>query len=172
MPRLSAACFTGDALVTWPRPLGRSGWLTTVQTSCPARALASSVGTAKPGVPRKTNRIGYLARPSEKTTKHKFLCVSARNACLSSLFTRLRPLARFYQPLDLALDQIAFQRADVADVQLPHQVSDFVLECPRQQIFAGHLKMFAGGILGAHGSFLGAPALFAESGNAEASLFG
>src|SRR5258708_6112545 len=121
MPSLSAACFTGDALVTWPRPLGRSGWLTTVQTSCPARALASSVGTAKPGVPRKTNRIVYLARPSKKTTKQEFLaetqrtqrkitvgllCVSARNSCLSSLFTRLRPLARFYQPLDLALDQI------------------------------------------------------------------
>src|SRR5580658_10265723 len=47
-------CLTGDATSSRPRPLGRSGWVTTRWILCPAAASFSRVGTANCGVPQKT----------------------------------------------------------------------------------------------------------------------
>src|SRR5439155_12983969 len=49
-------CLIGDECGCWPRPLGRSGWVTTPATSCRDASSASSVGTANSGVPKKTIR--------------------------------------------------------------------------------------------------------------------
>src|SRR4051812_8607007 len=55
MGRLSlrADCFTGEETSSRPRPLGRSGWVTTRWIRWPAAASFSSAGTAKGGVPQK-----------------------------------------------------------------------------------------------------------------------
>src|SRR5579872_4622749 len=87
-PRRSAVSFTGGGAGCWPRPRGRSGWVTTSRTWWPALAMRSSVGTANAGVPRKTRRIGASA-----------------------------PLAGALHLFDLALHQVALEGADVADVE-------------------------------------------------------
>src|SRR5712671_7425290 len=52
--RFRAYCLTGEETVSRPRPLGRSGCVTTSCTWNPESTNRSSVGTAKPGVPQKT----------------------------------------------------------------------------------------------------------------------
>src|ERR1035441_116131 len=86
-PRSSAARFTGEVASSMPRPLARSGWVTTSFTLKPASTNFSSVGTANIGVPQKTRSI-----------------------------TAALPFAQFNELADLALHQVAFERADVADV--------------------------------------------------------
>ena len=54
-PASTARAFTGASDSFWPRPRGRSGWVTTPTTVCgEARSSASSDGTAKAGVPKNT----------------------------------------------------------------------------------------------------------------------
>ena len=60
-PIRAAASFTGGGDGCCPRPRGRSGWVTTASTWCPASTMRSSVGTAKAGVPKKTRRIRRLS---------------------------------------------------------------------------------------------------------------
>ena len=57
------------------------------------------------------------------------------------------PFTRFDQLTNFALDQVAFERTDVADVELAVQMIGFVLEGACQQIVAGLLENLAG-----HGS--------------------
>src|SRR5437879_11927176 len=103
-----AACFTGGGASSWPRPLGRSGCVTASSTSWPALTIASSVGIAKAGVPRKIMRIKVQGR---------------RHAAANELSASTsRPLAGLGQLADFPFDQIAFERADVLDVQLAVQV--------------------------------------------------
>jgi Mg2+-importing ATPase len=47
-----------EAVTTWPRPRGRSGWVTTAATSSPAARMASRDGRANWGVPMKIRRQG------------------------------------------------------------------------------------------------------------------
>src|SRR5690348_17334423 len=54
-PPASALSFTGGAVSSCARPTGRSGCETTSAISCCAAISASSVGTAKRGVPQKTS---------------------------------------------------------------------------------------------------------------------
>src|SRR5581483_1172389 len=119
MPKRSAHSFTGDAASCCPRPRGRSGCVTTAATSCPAATICSKVGTAKAGMPRKTRR---MAPP-------------------------LIPISGALLLLDLALHQVAFERADVRDVQLAVEMIGFMLQRARQQIFTGLLELHAFGVL-------------------------
>src|SRR5258706_2157121 len=52
--KLSADCLTGEETVSRPRPLGRSGCVTTSGILNPVSISLSSVGTANCGVPQKT----------------------------------------------------------------------------------------------------------------------
>ena len=73
----------------------------------------SSVGTANCGVPQKTRSI------------------------MAAL-----PFALLHQLADLALHQVALQRADVADVELAVEVVGFVQQRARQQFFAARPRWF------------------------------
>ena len=53
MPCSSASCLTGLGCSFWPRPAGRSGWVSTSGTSKPAARIAASAARAKSGVPAK-----------------------------------------------------------------------------------------------------------------------
>ena len=66
------------------------------------------------------------------------------------------PFSRFDQFANFALDQVAFERADVADVELAVEVIGLVLKGAGQQIVAGLLENLPGQILGADGHNLGA----------------
>src|SRR5436190_12093705 len=127
-PRRSAASLTGGAAGCWPRPRGRSGWVTTASTSCPASTIRSSVGTANAGVPRKTRRIGGA----------------------------LLPLAAALELFDLALHEVAFEGADVGDVELAEQMIGLVQESAGEEILAGHFELFTFRVLGAHRDALAA----------------
>jgi hypothetical protein len=80
------------------------------------------------------------------------------------------PLAGALHLADLALEKIALERADVANVEPAVQVIGLVQEGARQQVLAGRFKRLALGILRADGDALGAAHLLAETGNAEAAL--
>jgi hypothetical protein len=71
---------------------------------------------------------------------------------------------------DFALDQVTFERADVADIQLAVQVIGFVLEGTSQQVFPSVLEDLPSQILGADGHHLRATHIFAEFRNAEAAF--
>src|SRR3954464_9702174 len=150
MPSAAAATFTGGALSSPPRPLGRSGCVTTSTTSCPARTRCSSVGRANSGVPAKTSFM-VSKFPSFK----KLFASSTRETRNLKLETvSLHPLPRLRQLLDLALHQVALQRGDVADVQLAVQVVGLVHEGARQQVLADVLVPFAVQVLRPHRDLL------------------
>src|SRR5579864_3199830 len=102
MLKWEARCLTAGIPSCCPRPLGRSGWQTTSSRLWPAPTNASRVGIANCGVPQKTRSIIHL---SYFTT-----------AYFSAGWQRgFLPLTRFGQLAHLALDQVALERADVAD---------------------------------------------------------
>src|SRR5229473_1487297 len=80
------------------------------------------------------------------------------------------PFSGFDQLADLALDQVAFQGADVADVQLAVQVIGFVLKGTGEQVVGGLLKQLSRCILSTNGSHLGAAHIFAEVWDAETTF--
>src|SRR5271166_1048470 len=121
-PISSAACFTGDVVSSMPRPLARSGWVTTSFTRNPASTSFSSVGTANVGVPQKT----------------RFIMTGS-------------PFAGFHQLANLALHDVALEGADVTDVELSVEVVGFVQQCAGQQFFARDFEGFALQVLGAGG---------------------
>src|ERR1035437_3098294 len=106
--------------------------------SWPAATIRSRVGTANAGVPINTSFTALLS-----------------------------PLAGFLQLPHLAPDQIAFQRADVADEQFPVEVIGLMQESARQQFIARHLELLALGVPGADGHFQRAHHLFAEGWQAQ-----
>src|SRR5450755_404046 len=142
-PRSSAERFTGDSVNSMPRPLARSGWVTTSFTLSPASTNFSSVGTANSGVPQKTRSI-----------------------------TAALPFAQFNELADLALHQVALERADVADVELPIEVVGLVQKCAGKQFLAGDLKGLTLQGLGPGGDFPRASYFFAKVGQAQAAFVG
>src|SRR5215469_2484126 len=140
-PNPSALRLTGEAVTSMPRPLARSGWVTTNFTANPASTRRSRVGTAKAGVPQKTRFI-----------------------------TAALPFAGFHHLADLTLEHVALQRTDVTDVQLPVEVIGFVKQGSRQQLLAGDFERLALEILGAGGDFARTSNLFPKLGDAQASF--
>src|SRR6516164_11313683 len=114
-----------------PRPLARSGWVTTSFTANPRSTRRSRVGTAKTGVPQKTRFI---------------------SAAL--------PFAGLHHLADLALEHVALQRTDVADVELSVEVIGFVKQGSRQQLLAGDFDLLTFKILGTGGDFARTSDLF------------
>src|SRR5271170_4815753 len=82
----------------------------------------------------------------------------------------LLPFSRFDQLANFALDQVALERADVADVELAVEVIGFVLEGAGQQVVADPLEDLTGQILGADGNHLRARHVFPEIGDAETAF--
>src|SRR6267142_2833356 len=123
-----------------PLPCGRSGWVTTSGTLYPAEASLSSEATANCGVPQKTR------------------------------FTALLPVAGAHELPDLAPDQVALQRADVADEQLAVQMVVLMQKGAGQQTVAGVLEPIARHALGAHRDHVGPGDIFPEVGQAQAAL--
>src|SRR5579863_7192926 len=81
------------------------------------------------------------------------------------------PFAGLLQLLDFALDQIAFQRAQMIDEEDSVQVIDLVQESTGEQVLATDFESLAFDISGAHDGFFGAAHRLAKAGYAEASLF-
>ena len=50
------------------------------------------------------------------------------------------PFSGFHHLADLALDQVSFERADVADVKLAIQMIGLMQKCSCQQVLAGFLE--------------------------------
>src|SRR5262249_18843853 len=148
-PRSCAAAEIGDGSTRRPRPLGRSGWLTTAATSCsPRSARRASVGSAKSGVPKKIRRTGG---PSGG---------------------RLRAFLGFALQLLLALRDVeaALEPADPIDEQLAVEVVDLVLEAHRLEPLRADLDLLAVEIQRAQEHALRALHLRLEVGYREASL--
>src|SRR5271157_1179844 len=139
----SAARLTGDAANFMPRPLGRSGWVATSLMRKPAATSFSSVGTANSGVPQNTKSI------------------------MAAL-----PFALLHQLADLALQHVAFQRADVVDVELAVEVIRFVHQGARQQVFPADFKCFAFDVLRPRGNVARPRHLLSEFGQAQATFVG
>src|SRR5271157_871519 len=139
----SAARLTGDAANFMPRPLGRSGWVATSLMRKPAATSFSSVGTANSGVPQNTKSI------------------------MAAL-----PFALLHQLADLALQHVAFQRADVVDVELAVEVIRFVHQGARQQVFPADFKCFAFNVLGTRRDLARSRHLLAKLRQAEATFVG
>src|SRR5574341_1339255 len=149
-PSSCARSLTGEAAGFCPRPRGRSGWFTTRRTRKPAATSFSSVGTANCGVPQKTKSICDFRLPIGQSL----------------------PLTGASQLPDFTLDEVALERADVADEELAVQVVGLMQEGSGQQLFAGALEGFSVDVLGAHGDAVGARHLLAELGQAEAAFVG
>src|SRR5271155_2626196 len=80
------------------------------------------------------------------------------------------PVAGFFQLADLALDQIAFQKAQMSDEEGPVEMVDLVAEGAGKQSFAAHLELSSGGVLRADGDVRGASYIASEAGNRKAAL--
>src|SRR5690242_3067732 len=83
----------------------------------------------------------------------------------------LVPIPSALELLDLALHQIALQRADMGDVQSAVQVIGLVEQRAREKILAGVLELLALDVLRADGDALPSANLLAKSRNAETALF-
>src|SRR5205823_14290373 len=88
----------------------------------------------------------------------------------SQITNHLHPLSRLLQLLDLVLDQVPLERADVGDEELAIQMIGLVQKRARQQRLACHLKKFAVKILRSDGDFVGASYALAELRDAEAAF--
>src|SRR5260370_17382659 len=142
-----------------PRRRGRGGGVTATGRECPASTSFSRVGTANRGVPQKTRLRGVGIWRQLKVT----------NVQIAKL-PNPPPLSRLHQFLDLALDEVALERADVRDVELAVQVIGLVQEGARQQLFSGVLEKLSAQILRAYRNGLGARDLLAKFGNAQAAF--
>src|ERR1700759_3167986 len=137
----SAARFTGDAAGSIPRPLGRSGCVTTSFTPNPAATSFSSVGTAKSGVPQNTRSI------------------------IAGL-----PFALLHKLADLAFHHVAFQGADVTDIESAIEVIGFMHKRTGQQFFSANLDGIALQVLRPSGNLERTRHILAELRNAEAAF--
>jgi hypothetical protein len=82
----------------------------------------------------------------------------------------LLPFSRFNHLADFALDQVALEGADVADIELAVEMIGFVLKGAGQQILASLFEKLPVQVLGSDGDYFGAIHILAEVGNAEASF--
>src|SRR5262249_41679890 len=129
IPAETATCFTGGGTISFSRPRGRSGCVNTAPTSKSFKVRKCfRQGTANCGVPQKTILI---AAKDEKP------------------FRRL-PLPLLAQFLDLSLDQVALQHAQMLQKQNSVQVVNFMAKRARQQIFSANLKPFTLSVLRFH----------------------
>src|SRR4029077_3946888 len=80
------------------------------------------------------------------------------------------PLARLHQLANLAFDEIALQRADVADVEFAVQVIGLVEEGAGEQLFPSLLEPFSMQILGENRNFAGSRHRLTNLRNAEAAF--
>ena len=80
------------------------------------------------------------------------------------------PVSRFHQLPDFAFHQVAFQCADVADVELAVQVVGLVQKGAGQQLLARLFEYLSVNVLGANRDFVGTSHVLAEVGNAQASF--
>src|SRR5580658_8379462 len=80
------------------------------------------------------------------------------------------PLSRLHQLADLALDQVALQRADVADVELAMQMFSFMQEGSGKQFLPCFLVPRSIHILGTNRHLAGPGHRLAKFGDAEAPL--
>ena len=97
-----AASFIGEVEISWPRPRGRSGCVTTpaiANSGCDSNSR--SVGRANDGVPQK-------------------IIVSGGTSVL--------PLAGFFQLADFAFDEVALEHAEMGEKEDAVEVIDFVAE--------------------------------------------
>src|ERR1700733_2184486 len=128
MPAATAASFTGELDVTWPRPRMRSGCVTTPSTlNSPRTSSSHRVGRANAGVPQKTILSGGM---------------------------RVLPLAGFFQLANFALDQVALEHTEVRDEEDAVEVIDFVAESTGEQAFAAAFELGARRVLRADGDVL------------------
>ncbi len=97
----SAVRFTADCCNSILRPAGRSGCVSTSGISCPRVSRASSVGTAKSGVPQKTSLTGVTSAAS--------------------------PLPVLLELANAPLHEVALQRAYAVDEEYAIEVIDLVL---------------------------------------------
>src|SRR5271155_5692917 len=82
----------------------------------------------------------------------------------------LLPFSCLHHLSDLALHQVAFERADAADVELAVQMIGFVLEGAGEKFLADCFKNFSMHILGADSDFESALHVLPKIGNAQAAL--
>src|SRR5580698_5729392 len=128
IPAATAASFTGELDLTWPRPRGRSGCVTTPSTLNSLCASSSRrLGRANAGVPQKTILSGG---------------------------TRVLPLAGFFQLANFTLDEVALEHTQVRDEQDAVQVIDLVAESTGEQAFAAAFELGARRVLRADGDVL------------------
>src|SRR5260370_14345440 len=142
-----------------PRRRGRGGGVTATGRECPASTSFSRVGEADGGGAEKTGLRGVGIWREFKLPNYQ----------IAQLPNPL-PLSRLHQFLDLALDEVALERADVRDVELAVQVIGLVQEGARQQLFSGVLEKLSAQILRAYRNGLGARDLLAKFGNAQAAF--
>src|ERR1700730_6029980 len=144
----SAASFTGETETCIPRPLGRSGCVTTAAISnsgCVSKCF--SVGTANCGVPQNTTFIRRLSFVPDGL-----------------------PLAQLPHFLDFVLDQVALEHAQVLDEEDAVQVVDLMAERAGQQIFAANLERLALSILRLYGDELRPDHVTTKAGNGQAAF--
>src|SRR6266545_6425970 len=150
-PSFRALCLTGDSVNSIPRPRGRSGCVTTRRTWNPASTSFSRVGTAKRGVPAKMRLSGCI--------------IERLRRCFHDL-----PLARLHEFADFSLHQVAFQGADVADVELAIQMISFVQEGSGQQFLASLFVEVPIHVLRANGDLTRTRDRFTKFRNTQAAL--
>src|SRR5271166_3872951 len=80
------------------------------------------------------------------------------------------PVAGFFQLANLALDQIAFQQAQVSDEEGPLEMVDLMAEGAGEQSFAAHFEFSSGRVLRTNGDVRGASDVSSEAGNREAAF--
>src|SRR5580698_4864898 len=145
IPAATAASFTGELDLTWPRPRGRSGCVTTPSTLNSLCASSSRrLGRANAGVPQKTILSGG---------------------------TRVLPLAGFFQLANFTLDEVALEHTQVRDEQDAVQVIDLVAESTGEQAFAAAFELGARRVLRADGDVLRTFDVAAKTGERKAAFF-
>ena len=81
------------------------------------------------------------------------------------------PLAVFSQLADFALDDVAFEHAEMGNKKNSVEMIDFVAEGAGQQAFAAHFKFLPGYVVRPHGDVLGTRHVTAESRHRQATFF-
>src|SRR5262245_19072868 len=113
------------------RPAGRSGWVSTRATSCPAATMACSAAAANGGVPAKASLTAASFRAA---ARHACRAGSPRSCALAFLLL----LARALEHLDP--DAVALERAQVLDEHFADQMIHLVLHAHRGEPFDAALE--------------------------------
>src|ERR1700733_6540706 len=138
---------------------------------------------ALPPLPGKFFQQNCKARDRPQRLRHDWSCALPESFTAkpsSSVFKLLHykitpllnslPFSAFDQFANFAFHEIAFQGADVADVEFAVQVVGFVQESAGQEIFTRLFENFSTNILSADGDFVGTADVLAKVRNAETTL--